>query len=118
MALKYRQSCREAGQKGVNDEKLMREELLKKALGYEADEVVVEYGFDENGNQKPAKKKVTTKHYAPDISAIKVLIENFFNQYSSSISAMSTEELENEKQRLLSLLKEEDDANRNVQNQK
>ena len=42
----------------MNDEDKIRKALLKKALGYSADEVVEEYALDD-GEEKLVKKKVT-----------------------------------------------------------
>ena len=94
----------------MDEEGKLKKALLKKALGYEADEVVCEYVCDEDGQAKLSKKKVTKKHYAPDISAVKMLFEKFYGDEFSSIYSMSDEELESEKKRLLQILKEEEDG--------
>lgn len=44
--------------------------LLERALGYDADEVVEEYGFSE-GEAVLVKRKVTRKRVPPDIQAAK-----------------------------------------------
>ena len=62
----------------MEDEEKIKKALLKKALGYNADEVIEEYSFDEEGQIKLSKKKVTKKHYSPDISAMKVLFEKYY----------------------------------------
>ena len=49
--------------------------LLKKALGYECDEIIEEYAKDEDGCLVLIKKKVTKKHISPDIPAAKMLLE-------------------------------------------
>lgn len=41
--------------------KIIEDALLKKALGYEAKEVVEEYVIDESGESKLSKKKITKK---------------------------------------------------------
>ncbi len=92
----------------MDEEIKLKKALLKKALGYNADEVVCEYVLDEDGQAKLSKKKVTRKHYAPDISAVKVLLEQYHGDYASEVLNMTDEELEIEKKRLLNLLKEED----------
>ena len=86
----------------VITEQDLRQVLIKKALGYDATEVVEEYVGNEDGNVKLSKKKVTTKNVPPDITALKLLLDE--NQ--QQVSQMSDEELENEKVRLLKLLKE------------
>ena len=77
-----------------------RDILMKKALGYDCTETVEEY-VSENGEIKLTKKKVTKKNVPPDISALKLLIED----KGRSVSSMSDEELEEEKERLMKLLK-------------
>lgn len=76
--------------------------LIKKALGYDATEVVEEYVGGEEGEIRLTKKKVTTKNVPPDISALKILLDEGQNQ----VSQMSDEQLEQEKNRLLGLLKQ------------
>lgn len=93
----------------MEDEEKIRQALLKKALGYESDEVVEEYQVDE-GDLKLSKRKVTKKHFSPDISAVKVLLERYYKTYDEVISAMSDEDLENERNRLEELLKGEKNA--------
>lgn len=76
--------------------------LEKKALGYDATEVVEEYVSDDSGEVKLTKKKITKKNVPPDLTALKMLID----QTESSLSEMSDEQLEEELQRLLKLLNE------------
>ncbi len=76
--------------------------LLKKAMGYTADESVEEFSAEEEG-LRLLKKKVTKKHVPPDVSALKVLLSLGSEK---SISEMTDEELEREKARLLKLLKD------------
>ena len=96
----------------MDDEDKLRKALLKKALGYNADEVVEEYTFDDEGGLKLSKKKVTSKHYGPDISAVKVLLERFYKSYEDKISAFDDEELEEERLRLIKALKESENGNK------
>ena len=79
-----------------------KDALIKKALGYDCTEVVEEYVSGEEGEIRLAKKKVTKKNVPPDITAIKLLID----QTDQPIETLTDEELEQEKQRLLKLLKE------------
>lgn len=74
--------------------------LIKKALGYDCTETVEEYAGDEQGEVRLLKKKVTVKNVPPDITALKILLE----EQSKNVSEMSDEELEREKARLLQLL--------------
>ena len=75
--------------------------LLERALGYDADEVVEEYGFSE-GEAVLVKRKVTKKRVPPDIQAAKMLLDG-----APLLTARSDEQLQKEKERLLLLLKEE-----------
>ena len=79
-----------------------KDALVKKALGYDCTEVVEEYVSGDEGEIRLAKKKVTKKNVPPDITAIKLLID----QTDQPIEELSDEQLEVEKQRLLKLLKE------------
>ncbi len=89
------------------DEEEIKKALLKKAIGYDTDEIVEEYATDENGNPVLVKRKITKKYNSPDISALKFLLEH--DQLSDDeISKMSDEELLKEKDRLLQLLKEKE----------
>lgn len=92
----------------MEEEDKIKKALLKKALGYNADEIVEEYAID-NGQPVLLKKKITKKHYSPDISAVKVLLTKYYKTYEEKIAQMSDEELFEEEKRLLNLLKEEDD---------
>ncbi len=76
--------------------------LIKKALGYDATEVVEEYVSSEDGEIKLTKKKVTKKNVPPDITALKMLMENS----EKDVASLTDEELECERLRLLRLLKE------------
>jgi hypothetical protein len=80
-----------------------KDALIKKALGYDATEVVEEYSTDEQGEVKLVKKKVTTKNVPPDISAIKILLDD---GKDLPLTELTDAELEQEKQRLLNLLKQ------------
>ncbi|MBE7081829.1 MAG: hypothetical protein E7372_04650 [Clostridiales bacterium] len=79
----------------------LEQALIKKALGYDATEVVEEYVGD--GEEiKLSKKKVTTKNVPPDMSALKFLLD----ETQKDASEMTDQELYEEKVRLLCLLKE------------
>ena len=75
--------------------------LLERALGYDADEVVEEYGFSE-GEAVLVKRKVTRKRVPPDIQAAKMLLDG-----APPLTSLSDEQLQKEKERLLLLLKED-----------
>ena len=73
--------------------------LIKRALGYEADEVIEEYAVVD-GEQTLVKRKVTSKSVSPDLSAIKYLKEND----AARFSAMTDSQLRAQKRRLLAEL--------------
>ena len=89
--------------KGKQKYKLSKEQLesvlIKKALGYDATEVVEEYAGDEQGEVRLLKKKVTIKNVPPDMTALKILLEG----EQKNVSELSDAQLEEEKQRLLNL---------------
>ena len=80
------------------------EALRRRALGYEADEVVEEYGFTE-GEAVLLKRKVTKKDVPPDIQAAKLLLEA-----EEPLAALTDEQLEQEKARLLLRLREDEEG--------
>ncbi|MGN0822794.1 MAG: hypothetical protein ACI4NG_03380 [Candidatus Gallimonas sp.] len=84
----------------MEDERVKRA-LEKVALGYSLEEVTEEYGV-EDGELKLLKRREIKKEIPPDLKAVKLLLEE------KDYAAMSDEELESEKRRLLSLLKEEE----------
>ena len=75
--------------------------IMKVALGYSLEEVTEEYGV-EDGQLKLVKRKETKKDVPPDLKAVKLLMDD------KDYSALSDEELEREKQKLLKQLKEEE----------
>ena len=80
----------------------LKDVLIKKALGYDVQEIVEEYSSDGDGEVKLSKKKVTTKYIPPDMTALKILLDE--NQ--KGVTQMTDEELYEEKVRLLYLLKQ------------
>ena len=87
-------------------DKKINKALLKRALGYTAKEVVEEYSFLEDEGAKLTKRKITKKNVPADISAVKILLEILNEKNSYDFSNMTDEELFNERDRLLKLLKE------------
>ena len=77
-----------------------KQALIKKALGYDATEVVEEYVSSDEGEVKLTKKKVTKKNVPPDMTALKMLMEDS----DKPVENMTDEELLEEKQRLIKLL--------------
>lgn len=89
----------------------LEQALIKKALGYDTQEVVEEYVGDEDGEVKLTKKKVTIKNVAPDMTALKLLLEESQKQ----VADMSDEQLYEEKVRLLKLLNQiQNDKGENI----
>ena len=85
----------------VNNKKIEKA-LLDKALGYETKEVIEEYGL--SGDELVLqKRKTSTKTYPPDLSALQMLLEN---REDGDLSSLTDEELEQEKKKLLELLKD------------
>ncbi len=76
--------------------------LLKRALGYDAKEVIEEYA-EVDGDVKLLKRKVTVKNVPPDITAIKMITDG-----AKGVGELSDDELEEEKQKLLKLLKDKE----------
>ncbi len=77
----------------------LKDAVLKVALGFSIEEVTEEYGV-EDGELKLVKRKETRKDVPPDLKAAKLLLEE------KDYAALSDEELEQERQRLLSKWKE------------
>ena len=92
----------------MEEEDKIKKALMKKALGYDANDIVEEYVIDEDGGTKSSKKKITKKHYSPDISAVKVLLERYYKTYEEKVLDMTDESLQKEKTRLEKLLKGEE----------
>ena len=83
----------------------MEEEVLgalkKCAVGFGTSEVVEEFCI-EDGELKLVKKKVTKRDIPPDIKAVKMLMDE------SGLDGLSDGELEEERQKLIKMLKEEE----------
>ena len=77
--------------------------LLKKAIGYQYKEVIEEYSIGEDG-EKLSKKKITTKDVPPDISAVKLLLEELNVSQNIDFENLTDEELKKEIKEALNLL--------------
>lgn len=89
-----------------SQEKKIKNALIKKATGYDADEIMEEYSVNEDGIQHLSKRRVSKKHFAPDISAIKLFL-SYWNEHSlNELEKMSDEELIEERNKLIKLLEE------------
>ena len=76
--------------------------LLKVALGYQVAEVTEEYA-EVDGALKLTKRKKTKKDIPPDLKAVQLLLAP---DGGKEYAALSDEELEAEKERLLAALQE------------
>lgn len=83
-----------------NGEKLSQA-LLKVALGYQVAEVTEEFA-EVDGELKLTKRKRTKKDVPPDLKAVQILLGE--NGGAVGLEKMSDEQLEEEKQRLLTAL--------------
>lgn len=87
----------------------IKQALYKKAVGYNTKEIVEEYIADEIGDIRLSKKKVTIKSVPPDISAMKLIIEEKEKrEEKKSVYDMTDEQLETEKERLLKIFYEKE----------
>ncbi len=91
----------------MNEEERLKETLFKKATGYAVKEETIEYVLDDEGKEKIAKRKVSKKYIPPDASALRLLIERFFSS-SDDFEKMTDEELEQEREEIIKMLKEEE----------
>ena len=79
----------------------IKKALLKCAVGFDTSEIVEEYTVNE-GELKLVKRKVTRRDVPPDIKAVKMLLDG-----EADASQMSDEELEERREKLIAMLKEE-----------
>lgn len=86
----------------------IRDALIKRAVGYDTEETVEEYSGS-GDDITMVRKKITRKNVPPDISAAKLLLEE---SGEDDYSAMTDEQLEEEKQRLLKMLKDSKETGR------
>ena len=76
--------------------------IVKKALGYNYKEVIDEFSID--GKKKTLiKRKVTTKNVPPDLSAVKMLLEDLTDE-QKDFSNLTDEELVEEIKKTLEKL--------------
>ncbi len=86
----------------------IRDALIKRAVGYDTEETVEEYSGS-GDDITMVRKKITRKNVPPDISAAKLLLEE---SGEDDYSLMTDEQLEEEKQRLLKMLKDSKETGR------
>lgn len=77
---------------------------MNKALGYTTQEITEEYGFS-GDDFVLQKRKMSTKSYPPDLSALQILLDKEveFNEFEK----MTDEELAIEKERIISMVLKE-----------
>lgn len=93
--------CAKKTAKKKNSAEGVGDALMKVALGCSVAEVTEEYA-EVDGKLKLLKRKKTKKDIPPDLKAVQLILEK--QGGGGGISALSDEELEKEKQRLLKLL--------------
>jgi len=81
----------------------VKEALYKKAVGFEVSEVTEEYSYVED-KLELIKKKINTKFYPPDLSAIELALDSM-GENRNEYSKYSDEELFKERDVLLELYK-------------
>ena len=79
----------------------LKKALIKCAVGFDTSEVVEEYAAD-GDELKLVKRKVTRRDVPPDIKAVKMLLDG-----EVGVAELSDEELEERRQKLIEMLKEE-----------
>jgi len=75
--------------------------LKKRATGYKAKDIVEEYTYNRDGQEVLSKRKETVYEVAPDMTAIKILLD--INKDKDCFD-LTEEELIKEKNRLLKIL--------------
>lgn len=92
--------------KAITNQEKVEDALIKKALGYDSEEITKEYSYDEKSKKSIlTKTKKTVKHYPPDVSAIKILLSYYGDKTFDELSCLTDEELIIERDKLLEELK-------------
>jgi len=84
------------------------EAMYKKAIGYDIDEDSEEIVLDGESEIKNHKKKLSKKHYAPDVTAARACLELFSEEMMNKYERMNEVELLAERNRLLKELETAD----------
>lgn len=91
--------------------------LIKRAIGYNDEEVQEEFAYDDEMGEKLIKKRVIKKFVPPDLSASKLLLEHFNMSEQNSYQNMSDDELDAEVDKLYAeyqKIKADEDAFKNL----
>lgn len=89
-----------------NNKKDLETALYDKAVGFSSQEIVEEYNLVDD-KLVLSKKKVNTKKYPPDMSALQYLLEE--GKDNQNYENLSDEQLQEEKIRLLKLLNNDEE---------
>ena len=74
--------------------------VFRRAVGYDVQEITEEY----SGDNELVKRKVSSKHYPPDMTAVKTMLEPGLD--SDELKNMSDSQLKELKKRLLRQLED------------
>lgn len=85
--------------------------IIKKAKGYEAEEVIEEYQIEDDV-MTLTKKRVSKKHYPPDTQAAKMILEREDEKDSQNASDLSEDEIKTKIKTLIEKYKGEIDEER------
>ena len=85
--------------------------IIKKAKGYEAEEVIEEYQIEDDV-MTLTKKRVSKKHYPPDTQAAKMILEREDERDSQNASDLSEDEIKTKIKMLIEKYKGETDEER------
>lgn len=89
--------------KNIKNKETLHEALYNKAVGYSTQEITEEFSRIED-ELVLIKRKLSTKKYPPDLSALQLLLENIGENYDE-YENLSLEDLKIERDKLLEKLK-------------
>lgn len=85
--------------------------IIKKAKGYEAEEIIEEYQIEDDV-MTLTKKRVSKKHYPPDTQAAKMILEREDEKDNQNASDLSEDEIKTKIKMLIEKYKGEIDEER------
>lgn len=85
--------------------------IIKKAKGYEAEEIIEEYQIEDDV-MTLTKKRVSKKHYPPDTQAAKMILEREDEKDNQNASDLSENEIKTKIKMLIEKYKGEIDEER------